>query len=245
MKALNVFLSVVGWTSFVFLFLFGCAALPTISAFVLFAAALICLPIKPAKKLVSKIIPHRTLRILAVAVLFVVGMLLFPTDDTPEDPTGTETLQTSAEQEPAEEIEPEEKTEPDAPEIKPEPETEPEPETQSPEEVRAEYISGCETVVYKDVERNPGNFEGKTIAIKGEVIQVAEGWFNAVTLRIESEEGIWYATYTRNEDEPRILKDDVIVAYGKCTGVKTYSTVLGSSMTIPAMEIEYYDLVTE
>lgn len=239
MKALNALLSAVGWTAFVFLILFGAAAMPTISAFILFAAALICLPIKPVKKLISKALPYRALRVLVVAVLFVVGMLLFPTDDTPEDPTGTETLQTSAEQEPAEEIEP------DAPEIKPEPETEPEPETQSPEEVRAEYISGCETVVYKDVERNPGNFEGKTIAIKGEVIQVAEGWFNAVMLRIESEEGTWYATYTRNEDEPRILKDDVIVAYGKCTGVKTYSTVLGSSMTIPAMEIKYYDLIEE
>lgn len=230
MKALNAFLPVVGWTSFVFLSLFGCAALPTISAFILFAAALICFPIKPAKRLVTKIIPHRALRVLAVAVLFVVGMILFPTDDTPEEPAGTETLQISAEQEPAEEIEPE---------------TEPEPETQSPEEVRAEYISGCEPVVYKDVERNPGTFEGKTIAVKGEVIQVAEGWFNAVTLRIKSEEGIWYATYTRNEDDPRILEDDIILAYGKCTGVKTYSTVLGSSMTIPAMEIEYYDLVEE
>lgn len=246
MKALNALLSAVGWTAFVFLILFGAAAMPTISAFILFAAALICLPIKPVKKLISKALPYRVLRIIAVAVLFVVGMLLFPADNTPEQPEKPETVQTAAEPDDTEEIVPEE-PETDVPETKPEePKPEPPaPETKSPEEVRAEYVSGCETVVYKDVERNPSDFEGRYIAVTGEVIQVSEGWFNTVTLRIKNEDGTWYATYTREDNEPRILEDDIITAYGECTGVETYSTVLGSKMTIPAMEIEYYDLIEE
>lgn len=246
MKALNALLPAVGWTAFVFLILFGAAAMPTISAFILFAAALICFPIKPVKKLIVKALPYRALRVLVVAVLFVVGMLLFPADNTPEQPDETETVQTAAEPDDTEEIVPEE-PETDVPETKPEePKPEPPaPETKSPEEVRAEYIAGCETVVYKDVERNPSDFEGRYIAVTGEVIQVSEGWFNTVTLRIKNEDGTWYATYTREDNEPRILEDDIITAYGECTGVETYSTVLGSKMTIPAMEIEYYDLIEE
>lgn len=244
MKALNALLPAVGWTAFVFLILFGAAAMPTISAFILFAAALICFPIKPVKKLIVKALPYRALRVLVVAVLFVVGMLLFPTDTTPEQPDETETVQTAAEPDDTEEIVPEEpKPEPEPETESPAPETE--PETKSPEEVRAEYVSGCETVVYKDVERNPSDFEGRYIAVTGEVIQVSEGWFNTVTLRIKNEDGTWYATYTREDNEPRILEDDIITAYGECTGVETYSTVLGAKMTIPAMEIEYYDLIEE
>lgn len=257
MKALNALLSAVGWTAFVFLILFGAAAMPTISAFILFAAALICLPIKPVKKLISKALPYRALRVLVVAVLFVVGMLLFPTDTTPEQPDETENVQTAAEPDDTEEIVPEEpetdvpETKPEEPKPEPEPDTgppapetepEPEPETKSPEEIRAEYISDCETVVYKDVERNPGNYEGKTISVKGKVIQVSEGWFGTVTLRIDTSEGTWYATYKRGSDESRILNGDQITVYGECTGVETYTTVLGAKTTIPALEIEYYEL---
>lgn len=86
MKILNIFLSGIGWITFVFLSLFSIIALPTISAVILFTAALICIPIKPIKKFIVKIFPYRVLRILVVAALFVAGMLLFPTSDTYEQP---------------------------------------------------------------------------------------------------------------------------------------------------------------
>lgn len=107
-------------------------------------------------------------------------------------------------------------------------------------EIRAEYIQSCEAVSYSDVERNPKTYEGKNVKVDGTVIQVSEGWLNT-TLRIESNEGIWYATYKRNNDESRILENDIITAYGECTGVETYKTLLGANMTIPGMEIKYYE----
>lgn len=103
------------------------------------------------------------------------------------------------------------------------------------------YIDSCEKVKYSDVERNPKQYEGKLIQVTGTVIQVSEGWFSSVTLRIKQSDGnIWYVTYTRSDDEPRILENDKITVYGKCTGVETYRTVLGGSVTIPSMEAKYY-----
>ncbi len=128
------------------------------------------------------------------------------------------------------------------PESETEPESESEAETKSYEEIRTDYIQTCETVSYTDIERNPDNYKGKNVKVQGEVIQVYEGWFNSVTLRIESEEGIWYVTYKRSENESRILENDIITAYGECTGVETYKALLGNSITIPSMTMEYYEL---
>lgn len=103
------------------------------------------------------------------------------------------------------------------------------------------YISQCETVKYSDVERNPDNYEGKMIKIAGKVIQVSEGWFNSVTMRISSNGNIWYATYVRADGESRILEGDNITCYGECDGVTSYTTVLGSQVTIPSIKVKYYN----
>lgn len=106
---------------------------------------------------------------------------------------------------------------------------------------KQDYIDACVKIKYSDVERNPSKYKGTQIQVTGKVIQVSEGWFNSVTLRVQQSDGdIWYITYTRSDDEPRILENDKLTFYGKCTGVETYRTVLGGSVTIPAMEAKYY-----
>lgn len=102
------------------------------------------------------------------------------------------------------------------------------------------YINGCETVSYDAVARNPDSYEGKHIQVRGKVVQVQEGWFNSVTIRLESSGNTWYITYTRAEGESRILEGDVITAYGECSGVTSYTTVLGSKLTVPSMKMQYY-----
>ena len=104
-----------------------------------------------------------------------------------------------------------------------------------------EYMNSCMTVKYSDVERNPQKYKGTLIKVTGKVIQVSEGWFNTVTLRVKQSDGdIWYITYTRSDDEPRIIENDKLTFYGKCTGVETYRNILGGNVTIPAMEAKYY-----
>jgi hypothetical protein len=46
---------------------------------------------------------------------------------------------------------------------------------------------------------------------------------------------------TRPEGESRILEDDWITCYGECEGVESYTTVLGSQITIPSMKMKYYE----
>lgn len=100
-----------------------------------------------------------------------------------------------------------------------------------------DYMDSCSAVNYSDVERNPKQYKNKLIKVTGEVIQVSEGWFNSVTLGVKQSDGnIWYVSYTRSSDEPRILEKDKITLYGECTGVETYTSILGGSVTIPAME---------
>ena len=116
-------------------------------------------------------------------------------------------------------------------------------ETSPRQESRTDYISSCGTVDYNSVERNPSNFNGKRIAITGKVIQVSEGWFDSVTLRVDCNGDVWYVKYTHKDNESRILEDDIITCYGECTGVESYTTILGSSVTIPSMKMQYFDLL--
>lgn len=104
-----------------------------------------------------------------------------------------------------------------------------------------EYISQCVTVTYSDVERNPDNYKGTKIVVSGQVVQVSEGFFDSVTLRLNSGGNMWYVTYSRKEGESRILEGDNITCYGECDGVESYTTVIGSQVTIPSLKMKYYN----
>lgn len=106
---------------------------------------------------------------------------------------------------------------------------------------RDNYVVECTTVNYNDVARNPDNYEGTKIKISGKVVQVSEGLFDSVTMRIDCGGNMWYVTYSREDGESRILEGDRITGYGECRGVTSYITVLGSQVTIPSMRMEYYD----
>ena len=112
-------------------------------------------------------------------------------------------------------------------------------------EDREEYIANCQEVDYSDVERNPDNYDGTYVVVTGEVLQVSEGLFNIVTLRVGTYDEPWYITYYRDDGESRVLEGDYVTVYGKCTGVTTYISVMGSSITIPSMTAEIIDVNDE
>lgn len=112
-----------------------------------------------------------------------------------------------------------------------------------------EYKNKCDSYNYEDIARNPQNYKDKYMKFTGEVIQTSEAW-GTVTLRInvtKNEYGFWedtvYATYKYSENESKILENDIITVYGICKGDKTYTSVLGSSVTIPNIEVAYWDLI--
>ena len=126
---------------------------------------------------------------------------------------------------------------------------EPKVPEKTPEEIKQEFISKCERFTYKDIARNPDNFNSKHIKLDGEVIQVSEGLFNSVTLRVSSrkdelgfDEDIYLIKYKYNDGESKILEEDNITIWGICNGVTSYKSVLGSTVTIPSVDMQYYSI---
>ena len=102
------------------------------------------------------------------------------------------------------------------------------------------YLKKCKAYSYKKIQRQPNKFKDKYMKVSGKVIQVSEGWFDSVTLRVEDASGnIWYVEYTYSKKENKILENDKVTCYGKCTGTESYVSILGNKVTIPALDAEY------
>ena len=106
---------------------------------------------------------------------------------------------------------------------------------------RNEYISKCGVADYNDVLRYPTKYEDKYIYVNGRVIQISEGWFDSVTIRLnDSSNNTWYIKYSyENDNEPRIIENDNITVYGESTGTTSYTAVLGNQVTLPSIKAKY------
>lgn len=112
-----------------------------------------------------------------------------------------------------------------------------------------EYKTRCGSIAYKDIARNPTDYEGKLAVFRGKVIQVQE-MGKSVVLRInvtQGNYGLWedtiYVDYRRKSDtESRILKEDIVTLYGEIKGIKNYTSVLGNQISIPHIKAEYISI---
>ena len=116
----------------------------------------------------------------------------------------------------------------------------------------AQYKKGCTTFAYKEIARNPNNYKGKQAKFTGQVIQVQESWgTNVIRLNVtKGDYGSWsdtiYVEYKpKSENESRILENDIITAYGELNGIKTYTTVLMSDVSVPYLIAQYVDINPE
>lgn len=121
-----------------------------------------------------------------------------------------------------------------------------------------DYINACQQYAYKDISRNPNDYKGKLATFTGQVIQVQESTFlgqKSVTLRVNvtAEENQFvdggyiyedtvYVTYYPDENESRILEDDIVTLYGELDGLETYTSILGESISIPSMKAKYVEI---
>ena len=114
----------------------------------------------------------------------------------------------------------------------------------------SDYKNSCTTYSYKEIARNPDSYSGKDAKFAGKVIQVVSDGSQTV-LRVsvtKDEYGIWnndvvYVTYTYPEsNSPKILENDIVTMYGTLEGSQTYTSTLGASITIPALEAKYIDI---
>ena len=129
------------------------------------------------------------------------------------------------------------------------------PTTKAKKKVSAKaYKNNCKTLSFKDLSRNPDKHKGEKLKYTGKVIQVQEDehWLDdntTVDVRInvtKDEYGLWddtiFATVELPKNADRILEDDIITIWGECDGKYSYTSVLGSDVTLPKINIEYYSV---
>ena len=114
-----------------------------------------------------------------------------------------------------------------------------------------DYKKACAKYNYKDVLRNPENYTGKQAYWFGEIIQVVDKSAFSSTFRIDVNckkntyiSGYYcsdtiYVTYYGDKS---FIEDDMVKMWGTMDGTKTYTTVLGASVTIPKFIAQYMEL---
>ena len=120
------------------------------------------------------------------------------------------------------------------------------PQTETKKEDPKTFKDSCKSYTYKEIARNPDKYNGKNVKFTGKVVQVSEGYFNSVTIRLNvtrDEYGFYddtiYCDYTYSSGESKILEDDIITIYGTCKGSTSYTSVLGANITLPKVDVKY------
>lgn len=114
------------------------------------------------------------------------------------------------------------------------------PKAKKKKNTKKSYMKSCKTYSYNKIKRNPDKYNGKKTKLSGKVIQVDEGWFGLVSLRVEDSNGNdWYVSYTYSDDENKLIENDKVTIYGECTGTEQYQTILGDTRRIPSIDAKY------
>ena len=98
-------------------------------------------------------------------------------------------------------------------------------------------------ITYSQLARTPDDYVGNKITFEGKVIQVSENSYSdTVYLRVATSDDynkVMLIEYDSSILSSRILEDDEIRFYGTSTGLYTYESTLGKSVTIPAATVEH------
>ena len=92
---------------------------------------------------------------------------------------------------------------------------------------------------YTNIMRAPSQYNGEPMSAYGRVLQISKGLFGT-TLRVATRgrwDDVFYITCPHSMVEG-IIEEDYITVYGECKGTETYTTIMGGSVTIPAMKAE-------
>lgn len=104
-----------------------------------------------------------------------------------------------------------------------------------------EYRESGIALKYDSVARYPDRHKGGMVKITGTIIQVQEGSsYNVYRIAQDDDyDCVYIVKYTPEEGAPRFLEDDVVLVYGIFLGNKTYESILGADITVPAIDAEY------
>lgn len=97
---------------------------------------------------------------------------------------------------------------------------------------------------YKEISRNPDQHEGDFIKFSGKILQVIED-DEVVGFRIATKgnyDNVVFCIYYPPENYSRLLEDDKVNVWAECTGIMSYETVMGSTVTILSFCVERIEL---
>ena len=115
------------------------------------------------------------------------------------------------------------------------------------EQEKQAFISSCQTYTFEQMARNPDKFKGTNVKLTGEVVQVIDG-FASKSLRVNITKNGRYSTYYTDtiyvnympkEGEDKILEDDIITIYGTAQGEYSYTSTIGTTITLPFVNGKY------
>lgn len=119
--------------------------------------------------------------------------------------------------------------------------------TLSDEELKELYKENCRSISYKDLSRTPDAYMDEYVKFSGTVVQVcyeatSSLYYSTYRVATSGSYGDVVYIYVDNYGSgSRILEDDKITFYGTYGGLYTYTTVLGDSLTIPSIYVEYLE----
>lgn len=115
------------------------------------------------------------------------------------------------------------------------------------EQEEKDFKASCKTYTYEQMARNPDKFKGTNVKLTGEVVQALYD-SNSVDLRVNiTKKGNYstyyvdtvYIVYYPEAEEDKILEDDIITIYGTSQGDYTYTSTIGSRITLPLVYGKY------
>lgn len=109
------------------------------------------------------------------------------------------------------------------------------------------YKKSCGGYSYKDLLRNPSEYRGKKAYFFGKVLQTIGSYNYRVGIDCKKYQYIdgyscdntIYVTYF---GDTRLIEDDMVEMWGTMSGTETYTTVLGSSVTLPKFSAQYINI---
>ena len=117
--------------------------------------------------------------------------------------------------------------------------------TLTPEEIKAQYISQCQSIPYDSLARTPDNYKGTKVKMSGYVVQVcaeatSADYYSAYRVATSGRyKNVVLLMVDNYGSGSRILEGDHISFYGTADGLYTYETVRGDSVTIPKITAKY------
>ncbi len=112
-----------------------------------------------------------------------------------------------------------------------------------PNMTKSEFIDSCKEISYKDLKRNPEDYEGEHIVVTVRVEQVVSDTdIRAYSGENENPEW-WFENEYLLKDERKkgdnIIEDDVVKIYGTYLGMEKVYRVIGGSDEVPTIAIKY------